>query len=429
MGAFHPLTKTPQESVPKPAPLGDPPGIDFFANNSLGISASSVNEPSGGAGGGVVFVSANWFAAYSTDGGAHYTQLDPTTIFPNNGGGFCCDQIVQYVSSIDRIIWLMQYGNVMRIASASPADIISSNGTAWTYWDITASQLGFGTSQDYPDMSVGDNSLYLSFDEGPGLVVVRIPLTQIRDSQTIFFQYTDPNNSTMAYFGHLTQNTQDEIFWGGHNSNSNMRIFSWQEGSNTYFWRDIGVGSWPNNSANMTSISPDGQDWLTKLRQDDGTFFLIGATRVFTGFRGKAQQNQIWFTWTAPSGNQFPQPHVQWVAFDRDNNFNLITQQQIWNSNYAFAYPALSSNSNGEVGLSLEYGGGGNYENHVVGFWGDFVVYITTSSNTGVSRYGDYVTIRRSSSNPARFDAFGYGMLTSGGGAQSDTHYVVFGRP
>lgn len=415
-------------------PRAMPAAVNFFTNAALGINSSSVNEPSGGVGQDVVFVTANWFAAYSTNNGGSFTQLNPSTIFPNADGGFCCDQIVQYVPSINRIIWLMQYSraagpgpNRYRIAAASPADVKSSHGTAWTYWDITSTQLGYGNNWiDYPDLSVGNNSLYLSFDEvGFGLTVVRIPLAEIRDRTTIHFWYTDPNNSPMAYGGHLTQNAQDEIFWAGHNSNSSMRVFSWQEASTTYFWRDIGIGSWPNNNTNLVSTSPDGQDWLTKLRNFPVNA-ILGSTRV--QLSGRRKVNQIWFAWGAPAGSNFRQPHVQWVALNRDNNFSLITQQQIWNSSYAFSYPALAVNSNGEVGLSLEYGGGGNYENHVAGFWGDYVVYITTASNTGSTRFGDCVTIRQDANHPDRFDAFGYGMTNSAGATRSDTRYVVFGR-
>ena len=439
-GSFRKPEPRPKESSAERAPEGrqhhrvmNPASVNFFTNASLGIDGNSVNEPSGGVGGGVVFVTANSFAAYSTNNGGNFTQLDPSTIFPNADGGFCCDQIVQYVPSIDRVTWLMQYRraagpgpNRYRIAAASPADITNSNGTAWTYWDITSTQLGFGNNWiDYPDLSVGNNSLYVSFDEvGVGLTVVRIPLAEIRARTTIHFWYTDPNNSPMAYGGHLTQNAQDEIFWAGHNSNSNMRIFSWQESSTTYFWRDVSIGSWPNNNANLTSTSPDAQDWLTKLR-DFPVNAVLGSTRVLTG--GGKQVNQIWFAWSAPAGDNFRQPHVQWVALNRSNNLSLVSQQQIWNSSYAFSYPAIASNSNGEVGLSLEYGGGGNYENHVAGFWGDFIVYITTSTNTGSTRFGDCVTIRQDASHPERFNAFGYGMVNSGG-VRSDTHYVVFGR-
>jgi len=446
VGVIHTPGTPSMGSGAQPAPHSDPPGIDFFTNASLGISSSSVNEPSGGVGGGgsVVFTTANWFAAYSTNSGGSFTQLDPTTIFPNNAdGGFCCDQVVQYAQSIDRVIWLMQFSqgsgspeNRYRIAAASPATIQSSNGTNWTYWDITSTQLGSTDWLDYPDLSVGNNSLYLSFDEvgsGGGRVVVRIPLSEIQAGTTINFQYTNVSDGGVAYGGHLTQNPLDEIFWAGQNSNSSMRVFSWQEGSNTYSWRDVGVGSWPNDGSNLTSTTPDNQDWLTKLRNFPG-FAVLGSTRVVSNganpARGKL--NQVWFAWPAASGSGapgsfvFPQPHVQWVALDVNNNFNLVTQQQIWNPSYAYSYPALAVNSNSEVGLSLEYGGGGNYENHVVGFWGDFVVYITTASTLGVTRYGDYVTIRQDAAQPARFDAWGYGMLT---GNISDTHFVVFGRP
>src|SRR5215467_5017940 len=73
-----------------------------------------------------------------------------------------------------------------------------------------------------------------------------------------------------------------------------------------------------------------------------------------------------------------------------------MQQVQVWNNSYAFAYPAFSSNAcTGELGMSFEYGGNGNYENHVVGFWGDFVAYITTNSDAGTDRFGEYVTIRR----------------------------------
>jgi hypothetical protein len=413
------------EKAPQPRPdiaMTSQAGVVTFSTNEpVGISASTINEPSGAAGGGVVLVTFNWTAAYSTDGGATFTEIDPTTIFPNEAG-FCCDQIVQYVPSIDRFIWLMQMSDRQRIAAASPAAIISSGGTAWTYWDITEAILGFG-GLDFPDLSIGNNSLYVSTDGGPGLIVMRLPLNEIRDSLTVNFWFTNPADSPMAWFGHLTQNASDEIFWAGHNSNTSMRVFSWQESSTTYFWRDVAVGSWPNNKVNLDSRTPDGLNWMSKLA-DHGVFFIAGATRVIN-----EQRNEIWLAWTAASGQNFRQPHVQIVVLDRNRDFALISQLAIWNDSYAFGYPAFTSSALGETAMSLEWGGGGNYENHVVGFWGDFVVYATTSSNKGVPRFGDYVTIRPSVTGPKRFDAFGYGVVDDGSGTRTDTRYVVFGRP
>src|SRR6266542_2517003 len=147
--------------------LDSPGTVEFPENRGLGINGNSIAEPSGASGGGVIFVTANSFAAYSTNGGSSFTPLNPSTIFPADAIGFCCDQIVQYVPSIDRFIWLLQ-GNGFRLASASPASIISSGGTAWTYWNLPSNIFSqpTGTGVDYPDLSVGDNSLYLSWDVG-----------------------------------------------------------------------------------------------------------------------------------------------------------------------------------------------------------------------------------------------------------------------
>jgi hypothetical protein len=424
-------------------PLGNGPGpIVFLANNPLGMTsgpfngtASTVAEPSGSSNAeGVIFATANWVAAVSTDGGSNFTQLDPTTVFPNDAVGFCCDQIVQYVPSIDRFIWLLQ-GNGYRLATASPQDIIDSGGTAWTYWNLTPQVFGQpnGTGFDYPDLSVGDDFLYMSWDAGfgcpsgcrQGFQVARTSLAGLQAGGTITIGFTDPPDGPMALGSHLVQNTLDEIFWAGHNSNSQMRVFSLQEDSNTYFWRDRGVSSWARVA--LSSTTPDGQNWLGGSNGFPGTA-IIGGTR---------SGNQVWFAWNAGTDDNFQQPHVEMVTLDRANDFSTIQQVQIWNDAYAFAYPALSTNfCTGEVGLSLEWGGGGNYENHVVGFWGDFVVYVTTASNVGTTRFGDYVTLRQrplTGAHPGNlFIAFGYGLTSGsppGPSTLTDIRHVVFGRP
>lgn len=408
--------------------------IVFLQNNSTNLTgASTTSEPSGGSNGrGVVFMTANWLAGYSTDGGNTFTRLDPTTIFPNDAVGFCCDQIVQYVPSIDRFVWLLQ-GTGYRLAMASPADIVSSGGTAWTYWNLTEGLFGACSGFDYPDMSVGNNSIYMSWDAGGagcgGLQVVRTSSAGVQAGGTITLEFTDPALGGMAWGSHVMQNTSDEIFWAGHNSNSQMRVFSLAEGSNTYFWRDVGISSWPNNAP--TSLTPDGRDWLAKnFNGPGGNSFprngIIGSTRI---------GNQLWFAWTAGTDRNFRQAHIQMVTLNRTSSFSVTQQVQIWNPDYAFAYPSLATNvCTREVGLSFEFGGGGNFENHVVGFWGDFIAYITTGSNVGTLRFGDYVTIRQEPPTDRNrgnlFNAYGYGLnSTTGGGTRSDIHYVLFGRP
>jgi FlgD Ig-like domain len=421
------------------APEGAP-AITFTGNHPVGINANTCcAEPSGARGGGVVFMTANSYAAYSTDGGTTFTRLNPTTIFPNGAdGGFCCDQIVQYVPSIDRFVWLMQFWkgadgkNRQRLASASPAAIMSSGGTAWTYWDLTSNVFGINGWLDYPDLAVGNNYLYMSCDQvGSGLLVVRIPLSQIQSSSTINIGYTNPALSNTAYFGHLTQNTRDEVFWAGQVNTGKMRIFSLAEGSNLYSWRDRTLPrSWSNSG--LSSTTPDGKDWLQGAR-NNGFYAAIGAVHIHPT-TDPNRDNHIWFAWHAGTDDFFQRAHVEMVNIDRADDFKVSQQVQIWNNNYAFAYPALSLGgcSGFQIGLSLGFGGGGNYENHVVGFWGDYVVYKTTSSNVGGNRYGDYLTIRQQAptdpTNP-QFDAFGWGIVNDATGTHTDVRFVSFGRP
>lgn len=144
----------------------------------------------------------------------------------------------------------------------------------------------------------------------------------------------------------------------------------------------------------MTSTTPDNRDWLNKLSGFPGNA-VLGLARSATGSDNK-RANQLYLAWTGAVGSGFKQPQVQWIA----------------------------------LGMSLEWGGGGNYENHVAGFWGDFVVYQTTNSNVGTARFGDYVTIRQNTADPKKFDAFGYGLnqSTPPGNPISDVHYIVFSR-
>lgn len=406
---------------------------------------------SGAESGSIVLATGNWYAAYSTDGGGTFTSVDPTTIFDNTAdGGFCCDQIVQYVPSIDRFIWLMQFStgangkNRLRIASASPETVASSKCTSWTYWDLTSDALGITTTTadatagnhwlDYPNMSVGTNSLYISVDNvgnggaSPptgGRIIVRIPLSDIAAAGTINFRYTNWSNCGSAYGSHVTQNTGDEAYWAGNKNNSTLQVFNWNEGSTSYSWRDVGVNNWPNGT--LTSTAVDGNDWLSKAASFP-RFGVIGATR-----RG----NEVWFAWTASSGTgasggfNFPNANIQVVKIDPSKSYNRLDQFSIWNNDYAFAYPALATNDQAEVGIALGWGGKKFYANSAVGILGDFVVWYPELSNIATTRWGDFVTVRQASPQTGLFAGFGYAILkdtTSTAGVKFDPFYILFGR-
>jgi len=434
---------------------GDPDPVVFGKFTIYGKAATPKSvgaaDISGAESGSVVLATANKYIAYSTDAGTTFTSLDPTTVFDNTeDGGFCCDQIVQYCSSIDRFIWLMQFSpgangkNRVRIASASPETVSSSKCTSWTYWDLTSDALGVTTTVadatngnhwlDYPNMSIGNNSLYISVDNvgaggslppTGGRIIVRVPLSEIQAAGTINFRFTNWADSASAYASHVTQNTSDEAYWAGNKDNSTLQVFNWNENSTSYSWRDVGVNNWPNGT--LSSIAKDNNDWLTKAASFP-KFGVIGATR-----RG----NEIWFAWTASNGAgasggfNFPNANIQVVKIDPSNNYKRLDQFAIWNKDFAFAYPALATNDRGEVGIALGWGGNNFFANSAVGILGDFVVWYPELSDISTARWGDYVSARQASPQTSLFAGFGYAILkdsSTTAGLRFDPFYILFGR-
>jgi len=415
--------------------------IEFYQieNEGTGKSVNMVPDVNAAAHANVVLYSYNSRARLSIDAGDTFTDIDPTTIFPsgpvndangtNISNGFCCDQIIQYVPSIDRFIWFMQFcgngasgclagQNIIRIAAASTADVISSNGTSWTYWDITSAQVGATTGAlDYPDVSVGRNWIYISSDAvGTGLIVMRLPLHEIQSGSGFTFWYTQAGDGGNAYGGHLSQNTGDEIFWAGHVNNSRMRLFSWKESETVYYWRDRNINSWTQA---YSSNTPSGINWLAFGFPGNA---IIGLTR---------KGNEVWYAWNAGAGGGFSNAQIQVVKV-RTTDYTVLQQMQIWNDDYAFAYPSFATNSDSEVGISLGWGGDTMEASHAAGFMGDFVVYYPRLSSSSTARYGDYVSIRRYSPNGRMFDAAGYTTQDNSpplGGQFQDVHYILFGRP
>ena len=419
-------------------------GLDFpvWTDDSTVTPASrNAADISGAKGGSVVMLSGNWYVDYSTDSGATFTSLNPTTIFPNTlAGGFCCDQVLQYAPQIDRFLWLLQYqsdatgASAYRLAAASPQDVINSNCTAWTYWDLTSASFGIGTDwMDYPSLSLGDGEAYFSFDvldttaetiADNGLVVVRLSLAEIAAGGTINFRFTSAADSAVAWGSGVSQNTGNEVFWAGHVDNSTMRVFSWRNDSTSYSWRDVEVRNWPNGT--LSSNGPNGNDWFGWGFPNNA---VIGITR---------RLNELWLGWTASNGDggaggfNFPHPHVQIVKLNI-SGWTVIEQMQVWNPDHAFGYPSLATNSDNEVGIALGWGGGGSLNaNSAVGFMGDYVVWFRDGSTWTHTRWGDYLAIRRAAPESHMFAGFGYVTIDTstpaGASHRYDPYYVLFGR-
>ena len=66
-------------------------GLDDAATST---DTSSVGEPSVAVSGLQTFLTGNWYASRSINGGQGWTHVDPFTSLPSAAGGFCCDQVV-----------------------------------------------------------------------------------------------------------------------------------------------------------------------------------------------------------------------------------------------------------------------------------------------------------------------------------------------
>lgn len=416
-------------------PNGNPDPVVFHGYQVSGTLTKSLTNAADMSGSDseldVVMLSGNWYCDVSNNGGATWKRLDPTTIFPETlGGGFCCDQIVIYVPGIDRFVWFLQYGadaggqGAFRIATASSSSV-KGDPTAWTYWDFVAGDFGYATSDmDYPDLAFSSTYLYVSTDvfSAGGRLVLRIPLKELSTGGTINYGYTDAAKSKTAWGAHLVQQTRSQAVWVGHRDNTTLEVFTMPDGGNTYSSFTVKVATWPNGS--HSSTGPDGNDWLTKLK-DFPNFAVTGGVERSNG--------HVVIAWSASRGKgasggfNFPNTHGRVVELDVGAH-SVVSEMQIWNPDYAFAYPALAANAKDEIGVILGWGGASNHANCAMGIIGDFVVWFQNGSTRTVKRYGDYLTTRPHERNRGRFGGYGYYVTSVSGDPNSCTYHPIYVR-
>ena len=397
------------------------------ATNAVDLSGADTEA-------GIVLLSGNWFCNYSVNLGSTFTSMDPTTVFPSwKGHTFCCDQVVTYIPSIDRFVWFMQHAadgkgiGAFRLAVASPSDIKKKFQTAWTYWDFTAATFGLSEDMDYPDLAFTNQFLHVSTDATTtgGRLVARFALSDIAKGGTLPGLHNHPNKATDAVGSHLVQDSRDGAFWVGEPNNSSFKIYSWPDSSTTITPFTVGVAGWPNGT--LSSTGPNGNDWLSWLAGHVPQNQVCGATR--TG-------NQLWLAWTAANGKgpaggfSFPNTHVRVAVVDVSTQ-KLVSESQVWNKDYAFAYPSLSVNGQGEVAIAVGVGGTKNDAHTSVGILGDQTVWHVDQGDFTPQRWGDFVTVRSHQRNRNKFAGFGYYTTKDPKNSSqyyANPFYVVFGR-
>jgi hypothetical protein len=357
-------------------------------NAATSESTGTVGEPSFASSGRRMMITGNWYASRSTDRGQNWTFIDPFTEFPDAAGGFCCDQMVHYSRSRRIWIWLLQYlevggENVFRIATSRSG----APGT-WVFWEIPSSidPAFANTWFDYPDVSESDDNLLVSFNmfnqagRWQRAVVFRFPLDDIKDRGSLSLR-----KFVTTEFGSLrfVQGVGDSMWFASHAAdNRSLRLFEWPDGDNSPSAFSIDIRPW--NGGPYSSTGPGGGEWLART---DG--------RITAGWRARGV---LGFAWTASPEPGRPNPFIR-VSRIAEDSLALINEPDLWSSSGAFAYPAISPNRRGDVGVSAFFGGPlhpthvvGNF-NDVTGQWSAAGVAASTHApNEG--KWGDYVSCR-----------------------------------
>jgi len=395
--------------------------------------------------GNVVVYTANDTISFSTNFGASFTSIPsgaPFSDFPE--GGPCCDQVMQYVASINRFVWLQQYWggptghNLYRLTVFAPSAVSGAGISSFTYWDIYSPSTTY-PFMDFPDLAVGARYLYLTCDLGGGghvfqTAIFRIGLVNLQLSLNLAAAPTPWRYIVNGlFFGRVAQNTGAVAYWAQPRNTSQMNVGYWPESGTVYYWPStVNVASWPG--ANYTSTNPDGNSWNSTYT---GAVLSAAVTHPATGAR-------LWLAWPAGVGtgplSWLTRPHVE-LAQIAVPSMGFVSQTAIWNPSFAISFPALAVSRSGDLGIDFGYGGSGYWTNSAISDWTStpFVAFSITSSNTSDShnRWGDYLTIRpeygafqTGAPMPSTgFTASGYGIDTVPGNASAktyDTHFVAF---
>ncbi|WP_052389910.1 hypothetical protein [Belnapia moabensis] len=391
-------------------------GLDDAATSTR---TSVICEPTAAANQNQLMVTGNWFACTSTDGGGHWTYVDPFTRFPASAGGFCCDQIVQYIPRHRIWVWLLQYStvaagdNIFRIAVCRDTSFGS-----WYYWDFAPSGVDASWTNlwfDYPDMAVTNDNLFVTFNAFQGnawqrSVLFRFSLATLASGESLNYRWwTTTENGSLR----LTRSAGSTMYFGSHNSLAQIRLFEWADGAENVTWTDVDIRTWANST--YSAPGPDNVDWMLRT---DGR--VTGAS-IGAGI--------ICFMWTANRDATHPLPYIRVVRINESTKA-VLDEPDLWSANSAWAYPAAAANSSGQIGFSAFFGGGLRHPCHVVGVrtatgWDTVLTGTSTHGPTDQS-WGDYLSCIAHYSAPSHWVAAGYTLQGGSERKNIEPRYIEF---
>lgn len=462
-------------------PSGAAPNAAVFAINNPGGTYGAVPpDPTvaGPAPNGVTIISANTAVSYSTNYGLSFTTVNltgaggfsdilrpgRTDFFPENDGGVCCDQVLQYIPSRGVFVWLLQYRspnvlvstvprlgqNRLRIAYASASDLATGRFMdAWNWFDITPTTVGVTTATDwfdYPDMSFSQDWLYISVRHGfwnatrnasgneIGQQVwgdrrwfIRANLNdmanRVASPELVFYEAF----ANQLKDSRIAQSPTGAMYFAGQKDSSTLVVFADPDASpEVPAGKEVPIYSFCANTAvaacDYSVTAPDGLNWNVAPHGVLGATYVAPPGPICPPTGCLSPTRFVYFAFDGGRNNSDgrPFPYVRVVKMDADK-IEVVSEWDIWHTNHAYATPGLTwrpGSSLDDVAVTLASGGGTFYGHNAVGFLNDPVLYSTTESNVtqtdgvGTVRFGDYFDIRNATGMPSPFgQGVGYSTL------------------
>ncbi len=431
-------------------------------------NASNVAEPDVAIRGSDVFMTWNWGAAQSSDGGVTPKYLDPKDAMrgPDGAavdGGYCCDQLAQYIANYGLWVWVLQAntrlpkhagGNRIRLMVAK------GNGGFDRSYDLPSTEISFNADgwYDQPKIGLSNRYLFISVNafspNSPvagkpayrAAIVYRLSLDDlaggVATSPSCFSTLSQLDADNQPIFGLMpVRNAADTMYLGAHYSNSQLAV-----------WR------WPDDASQSTLLranqtSPDSAEPGYPSSPQGNACFFNGETKPDTNWCGFADDrltdgfaygNLIGFAWNASQdpafGSKWKYPSV-WVALIDPSSLDgcatggcVVSKPHIRNEQYAFQYAAFAQNSRGELGVSLLWGGGAYRPSCAVGAlrrpentW-DFAGVAQSDRLPDEPRAGDYMGISAGATDGSWIGACTTLQSSNRLDTPASAHFAYFGR-
>lgn len=482
LGTFRPVAKTGGGVSPSPDPHGQThdsvrpqrrvtagavhaaaDALAFFRSSDAGVPGrtGSPMEPTAAIGGNVVWFTGNSSVALSTNAGRTFTGFNPSDIVPDDGLGFCCDQIVSYSPSYNLFVWVMQYwcqssclkadptdstgkrqicptgaqtngSNRIRIAVASPESLVKYAATpkdAWTWWDFTPQFFGQPANAWFDRSDFGLNSVYANWSVDvicgtTSAVDARISLADLARRATVGIGWiTDSAGRVSVAQGTSTSTT----YFAATNSLSQERIWSWDAYSNTLFRHDVDHSTVPIYNAQDTGS--DSNDWHDRYGIFPGAVdsATVSGTTLYTAHGTGRDYCTANCSGTSPTYQHvFDQPAILVDRYDV-NTWRLIGERWLWNPTLAFTWPALDTDGNGDVGIAFRSDTSGHNARPVAGFLTPDEQFTFALPEGMPHETGDYYALRPGRT-PESFVMTGQTVQNDGAGPAMHWNFIEYGH-